>query len=132
MIHRKRRKRRKNRKVILDRTKVTFFSKKQSQKINSCKIVQNSTKFSRNFFSAKNISDQVQLSSDFKDTWSILVDNKSTPVNYMLLKKDFLNFSSFLFFQIGSIAQNKNPEMPEIFKPLKTLNSLCQALKYFS
>ena len=34
----------------------------------------------------------------------------------------------FPSFRIISIAQNENPEMLEIFKPLKTLNFLCQDL----
>ena len=34
----------------------------------------------------------------------------------------------FVFSNIGSIAQNENPEMPETFKPLKTLG-FCQLLK---
>lgn len=34
----------------------------------------------------------------------------------------FVNFLSFRSYQIGSIAQNKNLETPEIVKSLKTLN----------
>ena len=39
------------------------------------------------------------------------------------------NFPSFLFFQTGSVAPNKSPETPEIFKSLKVLNFMCRALK---
>ena len=38
----------------------------------------------------------------------------------------FLNFPSFPSFRIGSIAQNENPKMVELFSFLKSLNWLCQ------
>ena len=41
-------------------------------------------------------------------------------------------FPSFPSFRIGSIAQNENPETPEIFESLKTLNFACQALRHFT
>ena len=44
------------------------------------------------------------------------------------MKLGFLNFRSIPSFRIGFIVQNENPEMLEIFKPLKTLNFLCQDL----
>ena len=44
------------------------------------------------------------------------------------LELGFLHFLLFSPFRIDSIAQNENPETSEIFKPLKTLNFLCQVL----
>ena len=79
--------------------------------------------------SVDKISDQLQLSSDFKATWSILVDDKSILVTYLPLKRGFLNFPLFPSFRIGFIPQNGNPETPEIFKPQKTLGYFVNDLK---
>ena len=43
-----------------------------------------------------------------------------------------LNFPLFRSFQIGSIAQNKNPETSEISFFKKSLNFICQTLKRFA
>ena len=63
---------------------------------------------------------------------SILTRENSTPLIYLSLKWDFLNFPLFPSFPVGSIAQNENTEMLEMFKSLKTLNFLCQAPKEFT
>ena len=53
----------------------------------------------------------------------------SSPVICLLMKWDFLSFLLFPYFGIGSIAQNEKPEVPEIFKFLKSLNFLYQSYK---
>ena len=42
------------------------------------------------------------------------------------LKWGSLNFPSFSSFRIGSIAQNKNPELPELLNFLESLNWICK------
>ena len=81
-------------------------------------------------FPPKNTFVHIKLLEFFSLARSVAVKDDITPDICLLLEGDFLNFPLFPFFRLSSsIAQNKNPETPEIFKPLKTLNSLCQALR---
>ena len=58
-----------------------------------------------------------------------MVDDNSTIVIYLFLKGDLLKFPSSPSFRIGSIAQKENLETLWVFKPLETLNFLCQTLR---
>ena len=80
------------------------------------------------FFYRKDLSPDIILWY-FSSKLSVLVYDKSIPFIYMPFKWGFLNFLSFASFRIGPIDQRENPEMPKIFKYLKTLIFLCQVLR---
>ena len=53
-------------------------------------------------------------------------------IQLLTIEMRFSKFPVISIFRIGSIAPNENLKTPEIFKYLKTLNFLCQALKDFA